>query len=309
MQEGSKKAILAAFLANTAIAIAKFVGFLITGAASMLAESVHSVADAGNQGLLFLGGARARKTATKEHPFGYGRERYFWAFVVALVLFTMGGLFALYEGIEKIRHPHEIQGAGVAFAILFVAILVEIVSFRTAIRESRHVKGPESWWEFIRRSKAPELPVVLLEDLGALMGLVFAVIGLGLAEITGEPRYDAVGSMAIGLLLCAIAVILVIEMKGLLIGEAASPATLRAVEQALTASPKVHRVIHFRTQHLGPDELLVAGKLSFDPELDFAALADAINEVEHRLREAVPIARVVYIEPDIVRAATGERVT
>jgi cation diffusion facilitator family transporter len=309
MQEGSKKAILAACIANTAIAISKFVGFLITGAASMLAESVHSVADAGNQGLLFLGGARARKTATKEHPFGYGRERYFWSFVVALVLFTLGGLFALYEGIEKVRHPHEIEGAGVAFVILTVAIIVEAFSFRTAIKESLHVKGKESWWEFIRHSKSPELPVVLLEDLGAQVGLIFAFIGLGLAEITGEPRYDAVGSIAIGILLCVIAVILVIEMKGLLIGEAASPATIRSIEEAFQGSSKVQKVIHFRTQHLGPDELLVAGKLSFERNLDVPALAEAINEVEHRVREAVPTARVIYIEPDVERAAAGEPVS
>ncbi len=309
MQEGSKKAILAAFLANTAIAISKFVGFLITGAASMLAESVHSVADAGNQGLLFLGGARARKTATPEHPFGYGRERYFWSFVVALVLFTLGGLFALYEGIEKLRHPHEIGSATVAFVILGVAIVVEIVSFRTAIRESRHVKGSESWWQFIRRSKTPELPVVLLEDLGALMGLVFAVIGLGLAEITGEPRYDAVGSIAIGVLLVVIAITLVIEMKSLLIGESASPAMLREIQQVIEGSSQVQRLIHMRTQHIGPDELLVAAKLAFDPDLEVPALAEAINEVEHRVRRSVPAARLIYIEPDMHRAVTGERVS
>ncbi|MDQ4068612.1 MAG: cation diffusion facilitator family transporter [Actinomycetota bacterium] len=309
MQEGSKKAILAAFLANTAIAIAKFVGFLITGAASMLAESVHSVADAGNQGLLFLGGARARKTATPEHPFGYGRERYFWSFVVALVLFTLGGLFALFEGVEKLRHPHEIGSATVAFVILGIAILVEIVSFRTAIRESRHVKGTESWWQFIRRSKTPELPVVLLEDLGALMGLVFAVIGLGLAEVTGEPRYDALGSIAIGALLVVIAITLVIEMKSLLIGESASPAMLGQIQQVIEGSAGVQRLIHMRTQHVGPDELLVAAKLAFDPDLEVPALAEAINEVEHRLRQAVPAARLIYIEPDMHRAATGERVS
>lgn len=309
MQEGSKKAILAAFLANSAIAVSKFVGFLVTGAASMLAESVHSVADAGNQGLLFLGGARARKTATKEHPFGYGRERYFWSFVVALVLFSLGGLFALYEGIEKLRHPHEIEGAGVAFAILVVAIVVEAFSFRTAIKESLHVKGKESWWQFIRRSKSPELPVVLLEDLGAMVGLVFALVGLGVAEITGEARYDAAGSIAIGTLLVVIAVILVIEMKGLLIGEAASPATIRQIEEAFAASPGVGRVIHFRTQHLGPDELLVAAKLTFDRTLDVGALAEAIDEVEHRVRQAVPEARLIYIEPDVERAPAGEPVT
>jgi cation diffusion facilitator family transporter len=309
MQEGSKKAILAAFLANSAIAVSKFVGFLITGAASMLAESVHSVADAGNQGLLFLGGSRARKTATPDHPFGFGRERYFWSFVVALVLFSLGGLFALYEGIEKLRHPHEIEGAGVAFTILGLAILVEAFSFRTAIKESLHVKGKESWWQFVRRSKSPELPVVLLEDLGALTGLIFAVMGLGMAEITGNPRWDAVGSIAIGALLCVIAVILVIEMKGLLIGEAATPATIRTIEQTMQATSSVQRVIHLRTQHIGPDELLVGAKVSFDGNLDFAALTEAINDVEQRVREAVPTARMIYIEPDVARAPTGEPVT
>ena len=304
MQEGSKKAILAAFLANLAIAIAKLVGFFLTGAASMLAEAVHSGADASNQGLLFLGGARARKTATPEHPFGYGRERYFWSFVVALVLFTLGGLFALFEGIEKLRHPHEIESATVAFVILTVAIIVEAFSFRTAIIESKHVKGKESWWQFVRRSKSPELPVVLLEDLGALVGLIFAVVGLGLAEITANPRWDAVGSIAIGILLVIIAVILVIEMKGLLIGEAATPATVASITQTMKSTDRVKGIIHLRTQHIGPDELLVGAKLAFDNALDVAGLATAINDVEHRVREAVPTARVIYIEPDIQRVAT-----
>ena len=303
MQEGSKKAILAAFLANSAIAVAKFVGFLLTGAASMLAESVHSVADAGNQGLLFLGGARARKTATPQHPFGYGRERYFWSFVVALVLFTLGGLFALYEGIEKLRHPHEIEGVGIAFGILIVAIVVEAFSFRTAIIESLHVKGQESWWEFIRRSKSPELPVVLLEDLGAMVGLIFAVMGLGMAEITGNPRWDAAGSIAIGLLLGVIAIILVIEMKALLIGEGASPKVIEKISAAMSSSDHVLNVIHLRTQHLGPDELLVGAKIAFDTSLDVPGLAVAINECEHRIRTAAPTARVIYIEPDVAQAA------
>jgi cation diffusion facilitator family transporter len=304
MQDGSKRAILAAFLANAAIAVAKFVGFLLTGAASMLAEAVHSSADAGNQGLLFLGGARAAKTATPEHPFGYGRERYFWSFVVALVLFTLGGLFALYEGIQKLREPHEIESATIAFVILTLAIIIEAFSFRTAIKESLHVKGPESWWQFIHRSKSPELPVVLLEDLGAMVGLIFAVMGLGVAEITDNPRWDALGSIAIGLLLVVIAIILVIEMKGLLIGEAASPATITSITRTMESTDRVRKVIHLKTQHIGPDELLVGAKLSFDGALDLPALAEAINEVEHRVRQAVPAARVIYIEPDIERAAS-----
>ena len=309
MQEGSKKAILAAFLANSAIAVSKFVGFLLTGAASMLAESVHSVADASNQGLLFLGGARAKKRATPEHPFGYGRERYFWSFVVALVLFTLGGLFALYEGIEKLRHPHEIESATVAFVILSIAIVVEAFSFRTAIKESLHVKGGATWWQFIRRSKSPELPVVLLEDLGAMVGLIFAVVGLGLAEITGEPRYDAVGSIAIGLLLVVIAITLVIEMKSLLIGESASPAMIRSIETTMEGAAAVQRVIHLRTQHIGPDELLVAAKCSFAGNLDVAGLSEAINDVEQRVREAVPAARMIYIEPDVDRSRDSQPVT
>jgi cation diffusion facilitator family transporter len=309
MQEGSKKAIVAAFLANLAIAISKLVGFALTGAASMLAESVHSFADSGNQGLLFLGGARARKTATPEHPFGYGRERYFWAFVVALVLFTLGGLFALFEGIEKVRHPHEIEGAGIAFVILIIAIAVEAYSLRTAVKESKHVKGKESWPQFIRRSKTPELPVVLLEDIGALTGLVFAVVGLGMAEITGNPKFDAVGSIAIGILLCIIAIILVIEMKGLLIGEAATPATITSIQQAMESTNCVRKVIHLRTQHLGPDELLVAAKLSFDRTLDFSALAEAINDCERNVRKAAPDARLIYIEPDMERDPGGAPVS
>ena len=299
MQEGSRKAILAAFFANLGIAIAKFLGFLLTGAASMLAEAVHSVADSSNQGLLLLGGARARKPATPEHPFGYGRERYFWSFVVALVLFTLGSLFALFEGVEKLRHPHELESAGVAVAILVVAIALETYSFATAIKESRHAKGSAGWWEFIRRAKVPELPVVLLEDLGALVGLVFALAGVGLAELTGNPRFDAVGSVGIGLLLGVIAVILVIEMKSLLIGESAAAGDQQRIRAAIEGSDNVRRLIHMRTQHLGPDELLVGAKVEFDGEVDMGSLHAAVNAVETRVREVVPAARVIYIEPDV----------
>ena len=308
MHEGSKKAIVAAFAANLAIAIAKLVGFLLTGAASMLAEAVHSGADTTNQGLLFLGGAKARKTATAEHPFGYGRERYFWAFVVALVIFMLGSLFALFEGIEKVRTPHELESAGVAVVILLVAMACEGFSLRTAVRESRHTKGDESWWRFIRRSKTPELPVVLLEDLGALIGLVLALLGLALAEITGNPRFDAIGSIAIGLLLGAIAVTLVVEMKSLLIGESATPGTVAEIRSAMESCDKVERVIHLRTEHLGPEELLVGAKLAFDATLDLRGLAETIDAVEAKVRAAVPEARVIYIEPDLAREPAAEPV-
>ena len=279
MHEGSRKAILAAFFANLGIAIAKFAGFAITQSASLLAEAIHSVADSANQLLLMLGGNRARKTATPEHPFGYGRERYFWAFVVSMVLFSMGGLFALYEGIEKLRHPHEVESLGVAVVILLIAIVLESFSLRTAIHESRKVKpATSSWRSFIHRTKQPELPVVLLEDIGALIGLVFALFGVVMSVVTDNPRFDALGSVAIGLLLVAIAVVLAWEMKGLLIGESATPEMEQQIAQSIASSEGVVRLIHMRTEHLGPDELLVGAKIEFAPELSAPELAAAIDE-------------------------------
>jgi cation diffusion facilitator family transporter len=302
VQEGSRRAIVAALVANTGIAIAKFVGFLITGSASLLAEAVHSVADTSNQGLLLLGGSRARRRATPQHPFGYGRERYFWAFVVALVLFSMGGLFAIYEGIEKIRHPHEAENLGVAIGILVFAIALETFSLMTAVREARKVKGDRGWWEFIRHSKNPELPVVLLEDIGAEIGLFLALGGVVMGHLTEEPRWDAVGSLGIGILLVVIAITLIIEMKSLLIGESASLDDAERIKGALTATPNVRGLIHMRTQHLGPDELLVAAKIELEPSLTAADVAATINAAETSLRAAVPAARVVYLEPDIRQA-------
>ncbi|MGD9571055.1 MAG: cation diffusion facilitator family transporter [Thermoleophilia bacterium] len=261
MHEGSTKAIFAAFFANLGIAIAKFVGFLITGASSMLAESIHSVADTSNQGLLLLGGRTAKRAPTPEHPFGYGRDRYFWSFIVALVLFSVGGLFAIYEGVEKLRHPHDITSPGVALGILGVAVVLESFSLRTAIREARPFKGRNSWVAYIRRSKSPELPVVLLEDLGALFGLLFALAGITLALVTDEPRFDGAATLAIGVLLVTIAVILVIEMKSLLIGESAAAEQQQEIRARIEGTPGVARLIHMRTLHLGPDELLVAAKI------------------------------------------------
>ncbi len=247
--EGSRRAILAAFFANLGIAISKFIGFVITGSAGLLAEAAHSIADTGNQLLLLLGGRRARKAADTEHPFGYGRERYFWAFVVALVLFSMGGLFALYEGIQKLRDPHEVEQLPVAIGILLFAVLLESFSLRTAYKEARELRpAGMSWWRWIRGSKQPELPVVLLEDTGALIGLLFALVGVTLAHVTDEPRWDALGSIAIGLLLIVIAMLLAVEMKGLLIGESASKDDVdliveRARRRAVgaTRDPPAHR--------------------------------------------------------------------
>jgi cation diffusion facilitator family transporter len=301
VKEGSRRAIVAAFLANVGIACAKLVAFAMTGAASLGAEAVHSLADTGNQGLLLLGAARARRPPDEAHPFGYGRERYFWSFVVALVLFSMGSLFAIAEGVEKLLHPHAIESPAWALGVLGVAIALESGSLATAVREARPLKGPESWWGFIRRAKTPELPVVLLEDLGALLGLGFALAGVGLALGTGEPRFDALGSVAIGLLLGAIAVVLAREMKSLLIGEAATPLDVIAIRQAIEGADEVRRVIHLRTLHLGPEELLVAAKLELSPSLDAAGIAAAIDAAEARLRARVPIARLVFLEPDVWR--------
>ena len=296
---GGKKAIIAAMLANGGIAIAKFVAFLVTSSASMLAESIHSVADTSNQGLLLLGGKQAQKIADDEHQFGYGRERYFWAFVVALVLFTLGGMFSLFEGIEKIRHPHEVSSLGWAIGVLLVGIVLEGFSFRTAIVEARKVKGDRTWWEYIRTSRSPELPVVLLEDAGAQIGLVLALIGVTLAAVTEDPVWDGIGTMSIGILLLVIASILTYEMRSLLIGEAATETDIRALTAAARDAPHVTRIIDLKTQHIGPEELLVAGKIEFERGLRTGQIADAIDGVERAIREAVPTARRIYLEPDL----------
>lgn len=297
---GGKTAIVAALAANAGIALAKFVGFLITGSSSILAESVHSLADTSNQGLLLIGRKRARREATEEHPFGYGRDRYFYAFVVALLLFSLGSVFALYEGAHKLHSPEEISSPVVAVGILIVAIVLEGLSFRTAVRESRALKGSGSWWRFIRQSKSPELPVVLLEDTGALVGLAFALVGVGLAVLTGDPVWDAIGTLGIGLLLGAIAIILILETKSLLIGEGSGPEELRTICTAMVGRG-VDRVIHLRTQYLGPDELLVAAKIAVPATMSTPELARAIDEAQARVRGAVPAARIIYLEPDLDR--------
>jgi len=300
---GGKKAIIAAFLANLGIAIAKFIGFAITGASSMLSEAIHSVADTGNQGLLLLGGRRSEKVADQEHPFGYGRERYFWSFVVAVVLFTMGAMFAIYEGIHKIQHPEKLESPAVAIGILGVAFVLESFSLRTAVAESRPLKGDASWFEFLRTAKVPEFPVVLLEDGGALLGLLVALTAVMANIVTGNSVYDGIGSVIIGLILGVIAVFLCIEMKSLLIGESASPADRAAIDAAITDSPGVTRLIHSKTQHVGPEEILLAAKVEFEPGMDVARLAVAVDGVEAAVRSAVPAVRLIYIEPDLYRGS------
>jgi cation diffusion facilitator family transporter len=299
---GSKRAIIAALLSNSGIAVSKFVGFAITGSASMLAEGVHSCADTGNQALLLLGDRRAKLAPTPEHPFGYGRERYFWSFVVSMVLFSLGGLFAIFEGVEKVRHPHEVESPAWAIGILTLAVVLEGLSFRTAIIESNSYRGDASWAEFVRRSKIPELPVVLLEDFGALIGLAIAMSAVVLTVVTDNALFDGWGSILIGSLLCLIAAVLAVEMKSLLIGESASAKDQQLIGGTIGSAPDVVRLIHLRTEHIGPEELLVGAKVEFSPALSVAQLAAAVDEVERRLREQVPAARIVYIEPDIARA-------
>lgn len=302
VHEGSKKAIIAAFFANLGIAIAKFVGFLLTGSAALVAESLHSLADTGNQGLLMLGNKQSLREADDDNPFGHARERYFWAFVVALVLFSLGGLFALYEGIQKMRHPHEVESLSIAIGILVFALALETVSLTTAVREARHAKEPgQGWWAYIQQAKQPELPVVLLEDIAAEAGLTIALAAVVAGHFTHEPRWDAAGSIAIGILLVVVAAVLAVRMKSLLLGEVASTADRDKLLRALRTAPHVKRVIYMHTEHLGPETLLVATKVEFGHQLSAVEVSDVIDDAEVRMRTSVPTAKYIFIEPDISR--------
>lgn len=297
--EGGKRAILAAGGANLGIAIVKFVAFLFSGSSSMLAESVHSLADTGNQALLLLGGSRSRKSADAQHPFGYGRERYVYAFVVSIILFTVGGVFSIYEGVEKLTHPHPLDVAWLPVLVLVIAIFAESFSLRTAVKESNHTRGTQSWVEFIRRAKAPELPVVLLEDFAALVGLALALLGVGFTIITGNALWDGIGTLCIGVLLILVAIVLGMETKSLLVGEGASSEDSIAIRDAINAHPEVEALIHMKTLYVGPEELLVGAKVAFSSKARLSDVAAYINSVEASVRAAVPVARIIYIEPDV----------
>ncbi|MCH6470868.1 cation diffusion facilitator family transporter [Sinomonas terrae] len=299
---GGPKAVVAALAANLSIAVMKFVAFILTSSSSMLAEAIHSVADSGNQILLLIGGKRSAREASPQHPFGYGRERYIYAFIVSIVLFTVGGLFALFEAWEKFQNPHPIEGAWwwVPLAILVGSIVAEGLSFRTAMGASRPSRGGQSLAQFVRAAKQPELPVILLEDFGALIGLACALFGVSLTLITGNGVWDAVGTAMIGTLLVVIAAVLAFETSSLLVGESATSSDIAKIESALKSDGT--RIIHLRTLHLGPDELLVAAKFSVGTASTGAQIAKAIDDAEARIRAAVPSARVIYLEPDIPRA-------
>ncbi|MDP9333587.1 MAG: cation diffusion facilitator family transporter [Actinomycetota bacterium] len=305
-QHDSRRAIVAALAANLGIAILKFVAFLVTQSSSMLSESIHSVADTGNQGLLLIGRARAGRPADEQHPFGYGTLRYFYAFVVAFVLFSLGGVFSIYEGVDKLRHPHELESAVWAIGVLLGSMVMEGLSFRTAIREANAVRpAGESWWQFIRHTKNPDLPVVLLEDSAALVGLVIALLGVVVADVTGNGRWDGMGSLGIGILLVGVAIVLVIEMGSLLLGEAARPEVVERIRRTIDAFPGVQRCIHLRTEHLGPDEIVVAAKVEFDPDLTVAELAATIDALEVEIRKTEPRATLIFVEPDVYRQPAG----
>jgi cation diffusion facilitator family transporter len=296
------KAVVAALAANLGIAIAKFAAFLLTGSASMLAESVHSVADTGNETLLLIGRGRSRRARTAEHPFGFGRERYFYAFVVAVMLFTVGSVFSIYDGIHKIMSPGHLDSPVIAYAVLGLSMVLESLSLRTGIREANEVRQKgHGWRQFVHMTKSPELPVVLLEDTAALLGLVFAFLGVLLSQLTGHEQWDGAGSVGVGVLLACAAFIVGYETKSLLIGESASDETQARIVAALEGGPEKYRLIHLRTSHIGPESLLVAAKIGVAADLTAADLAVGIDAAEKRVRAAVPIAETIYLEPDIYR--------
>jgi cation diffusion facilitator family transporter len=301
------RAVIAAFAANLGIAIIKFIAFLLTGSASMLAESVHSVADTGNELLLLVGQGRSSRPASDAHPFGFGRERYFYGFVVSVMLFTVGAAFSIYDGVHKLLNPGSIDSPLIAFIVLALSAVAEGFSLRTGIREANKVRGDRSWPTFIRRTKAPELPVVLLEDMAALIGLVFAFAGVALSVLTSDGRWDGAGSLGIGLLLATAAAILAIEMKSLLIGEAASPEMQRMIIAALEDGPELAQVIHLRTVHMSPDSILVTAKVAIREDASARQIATGIDAAERRVREVVPIAKTIYLEPDIYRPQQPDR--
>ncbi|MTD12677.1 cation diffusion facilitator family transporter [Nakamurella sp. YIM 132087] len=299
--EGGTKAIIAALFANLGIAVTKFIAFLVSGSSSMLAESVHSLADSGNQVLLLVGGRRAKRAPTPDHPFGFGRERYVYAFMVAIILFSVGGVFSIYEGVHKLEHPEPIEQAWLPLTVLAIAIVLESFSLRTALRESAPLRKGITLWQFVRRAKSPELPVVLLEDIAALVGLVLAFVGVGVAVLSGDGIWDGIGTVAIGVLLVLVAIVLGIEVKSLLIGEGASPEDSERIRAAVEAGDDVERIIHMKSLYLGPDELLVGMKVAVPASDTAAEIAAAIDAIEARVRAAVPVARVLYIEPDLLR--------
>ncbi|MFM5903951.1 MAG: cation diffusion facilitator family transporter [Microbacteriaceae bacterium] len=298
--EGSTRAIVAALGANIGIAVTKFVAAAVSGSASMFAEGIHSVADSGNQVLLIIGGRRAKREASDSHPFGYGRSRYIYAFMVSIVLFSVGGMFSILEGWNKLQEPHELEQAWLPLTVLGVSIGLESFSLLTALKAAKDDRGSTSLITYIRHAKSPELPVVLLEDMAALLGLVLAFGGVGLTVLTHDPIWDAYGTLAIGGLLVLVAIILGIETSSLLVGEGATAGDTEKIRAALASTPGVRSVIHSKTLYLGPDELMLAAKIEVAADASGKEIAAVIDEAEVRVREAVPATRVIYLEPDLL---------
>lgn len=297
-QADSLRSIFYALGANFAIAIAKSTGAVFTGSASMLAEAIHSFADCGNQALLIWGLKEAKRGASPDHPLGYGRAIYFWSFIVALMLFSMGGLFSIYEGAHKLHDTEPVKYAWVAVGILSFSIVAESVSLWGALREIDKERGERSLWRWFRTSRKSELLVIFGEDMAALGGLVLALGFIGLTMVTGNPMWDAIGSISIGVLLILVAVLIGIEVKSLLIGQSAEPQVQAALRAHLEAQPQVAQVYNVITQQLGSD-LMVAVKARMHPMASDVALIEAINEVERNMRAAFTQARWVFFEPDL----------
>jgi cation diffusion facilitator family transporter len=304
------RAVIAALAVNLAIALSKFAAFLVSGSSSMLAEAVHSLADTFNQVLLLVGDNRSERSATEEHPFGYGRETYFYGFIVAVMLFGVGALFSVYDGVHKMLHPEPIHDPAVAFAVVGISVVLESFSLRTALQEvnkHRPVRTFAGLARFIRRTKAPELVVVVLEDSAALLGLIFAFLGVLLSVLTGDGVWDGAGSVAIGVLLAGAAFVVARETKSLLLGESAGPETTGRIITAVESGPESFRVIHLRTVHMSPDKILVASKIAVPADMTAAVLVTGIDATEKRIRDAVPAAVTIYLEPDVYRPARFDR--
>ena len=286
-----------ALAANLAIALAKLVAFLFTGSSAMLAEAAHSLADSCNELVLLRGGARAAQPASADHPFGYGGFRFFNAFLVAMGIFTLGGVFALYEGVHRLLDRRPVEQPTWAIGVLLLSMALEGFSLHTAVTRAQQLRAGRGWWQFIRTTKTPDLAVVLLEDFGALVGLAFALVGVGVAVLTGDGLWDGIGTLGIGVLLVAIAAVLARETRSLLLGEAAGAPIVRQIESALTAPEQVVRACDLRTMHLSPDQLLVVAVLEFGPALPGPDLVAAIEDAAQRVRDAVRYDCLIYLQP------------
>lgn len=291
-------ALVAAFLANVGIAISKFIAFIVTGSASMLAEAIHSMADSSNQVLLYFGGREAKKSPTKEHPFGFGRAHFLYAFLVSIILFSLGGAFAIYEGIHKIIRPEMIESPVIAYVVLGIAVLLEGFALKTALHEARSFK-PESqdWWQFLRRTKSVNHIVLALEDSTALIGLSVAAIGITLTLTTGNPVWDGVASLVIGLLLATVALVLYREIRSLLIGESVSPRIGREMREIILGVEGVDKILDLKTIYTGPTEMLVTMEIEVSKNKTAKSIDSMVHEIEYGIRSTFSAAKLIYIEP------------